>query len=363
MLKLFVRYIKRGKAMLNHLHTFSRFMCEGKYRINDSFTYISLDNEYVAMKAVNAFEKSDNIGIKLKLKLKLKKYLAVLSNFLLMPFLKLRAGNISIFNGNLILPGINNRDIKVFDFINSRILVLYSERDTYHSKISNYINFNTYFPMPSIFLKNDVCNMIIEELIDFKPYEKWSCNDKQYVINDVFQKQIDYLKSAEKKKNYRNIFVRDLLNEDIVNDRICDFLISKINHQAFDLELPVIKLHGDLWSGNLLFKQNSVYYIDWEYSNDLIFFFDLYFIAFSELFFVNDSIYIDMYYQCKLDNEFKDVFQIFGLQFYEHYRTDYIYIMLLNHYVNSWIYEDKDVKENICKRLKQMSNQLNNIPA
>ena len=357
MLTLLIRYINKIKAMLRQLHALSRFMSDGKYIFDYTISYLFFDNEVVTMKAENLLDIEKGIGLKQVL----KKAAAILLNVFLKPYLNYKAENKKIFEGNLILPGVNNRDTKIFDFMNSRVLILFSDRNVYYAKINNYLYFNTYFPIPCIFLKNNTKNILIEELLEYKPYEKWTYHDKLYVINDVFQKQINYLRAAEAKKDYKKMHGSKLIKECNEGNPITELLLSKINPQVLDMEVPLIKLHGDLWCGNLLLLPDCVYYIDWEYSDYLVFFFDLFFIIFSELFLNHDSMYIDMYYRRKFDSEFSKAFQIFGLQFCEHFRADYLYIMMLNHYTNSWKYEDSDVQKDVYRRLKQVTNKLSGL--
>ncbi len=49
-------------------------------------------------------------------------------------------------------------------------------------------------------------------------------------------------------------------------------IVTEIDRALFDVKFPFLKLHGDLWTDNLLLGSEGLWYIDWDESAEYIFF-------------------------------------------------------------------------------------------
>jgi hypothetical protein len=265
------------------------------------------------------------------------------------------------FCGNVFISATNGKVNKIFDLTANQILLLYSDKQAYLDKLVHYNRFQKYFMMPAILSSDDRGLFIIEEFIHFKQNNQWNERDCQVVIEDVFRKETTYLKSCENKKEYMLKSPNELLENLDKRSPIIDFILSNINTAVLDERFPFVELHGDLWSSNILIKKNHpqiIYYIDWESSKSLVFFYDLFFMLLNECFIQSNYIYAEKYMSGEYDEKLEKVFQTLGTKFESEYRIDYLYITLLNQYTERWTLLGKKSERKIMKQWRSVFQRI-----
>jgi|SRR5690625_3621714 len=117
------------------------------------------------------------------------------------------------------------------------------------------------------------------------------------------------------------------------NDNVNKLFLKYINNEVREMKLPMVKLHGDLWSSNILLKKGNsskFYYIDWEYSNDYFFFYDLFWFMQNEAIYNGNFTFIKKYINGRYDDQFINIFRTFDLDFREEHRQGFLVIFFFN---------------------------------
>ncbi|HHT66592.1 MAG: hypothetical protein ACOX25_02675 [Caldicoprobacterales bacterium] len=359
MLNRIKRYIKDKKEKRSFFNGYANFMCPGVYVFDDSFTYFYRKNDPAV------FRHLDHNYTKLMLK---RCFLRKLTSCLLKIFFlrpvqleeKKQIGHPG-FQGSLFLIGSQGKEHKVFDLNHNRVLRLYSDRHAFNKKLRLYEQLKTYFLMPSILEYNSKELYVVEKLISAKHTGQWSKSDYLDVILDVFHKETLYLMECKSKKAYILKGMQDLLADLNKNSPIVEFLLSKLSSSTLELEFPFVKLHGDLWSSNILFGKcvpHEIYYIDWEKSRSYVFFYDLYYLMLNECYIKSNYLYAEKYMDGEFDKLLEAVYQIFGMDFEPNRRIDYLYITLLNQYKERWTLKGKNEERKIGKQWKLIIQRI-----
>jgi hypothetical protein len=91
------------------------------------------------------------------------------------------------FKGNILLPGTNGKDIKIFDVYTNRILCIYFDEEDYAAKLGSMQGFEEFFPIPAIIDVDPSMNCFTQEFIDFRQKDTWTHEDYIYVFDDKNQ--------------------------------------------------------------------------------------------------------------------------------------------------------------------------------
>lgn len=362
MIRKLVNYLNGKKEMVNDFHVNSKFMSSGEYVFDHSIEYIVRKDKDTKQRANDMFYQKDYI-----------KVLIQWVNFLLKN---------TIFSKSMIIPEQNNQiidftgtiftpvrstngyiDKRIFDLSRNKVLTIFTNEKDYRLVIENYAYFKNYFKMPAIIWTNDEHLLIMEELITFQPKHGWSQNDYYTVMEDIFYRYTDYFHACEVKGIYMYTSPADLLHSLPVSEEFY-FIRNNIDIELFDLPIPCLKLHGDLWTSNTLLKKENnyeVHYIDWEFSKEFTFFYDFFMMMWLEVYMNNNYIYIEKYIQGEYDYFFKKIFSIFHLTFHPHLRIDYFHIFFLNFFKDRYIYFDDKNKRYVFKQYKRLFDKINKI--
>lgn len=225
------------------------------------------------------------------------------------------------FEGTLIMFTYLN-DYKIFNFNNKKILTKINCKKKYESIKGAAVRFNGFFNTTFINF-SDVAQYYIESYIDFKPHFQWSNDDKKVIIERIFKIYRYYFETIRKNNNtYVSLKykIEKWKDKDFIHcSGIADLNLSKIIH----LTVPAIPLHKDLHIENVLFYQNEVYFIDFEHNGIAIFFDDIFRFVFSEH---AEDFYLKNYLKGEYDEYFEVLFEIFGLNYDNKCRKEYILI-------------------------------------
>lgn len=246
-------------------------------------------------------------------------------------YIKIKKGSGNIFQGEILWFCING-DIKIFsDF---ETLTLCKNEKNYLAKIENYKYFSKYFDLPKLKESDDKKYQLIEEFIHFQKITK---EDTKFILKSIYKDYILYLKII--KENSCEIFrsLNNLIesNRNPINKSQFEEICNYIGVELFSKKFPYIKLHGDLWTDNILLtdtnNSKSLKYIDWDESGTYIFFYDFFKFIWNE-FDVNGR---HDYYQRYMNNEFnqylEDIFSIFKVEFKSSLKQDYFCMFILNY--------------------------------
>jgi hypothetical protein len=340
MIKKTVNYYKSKNRIVEGFITNSRYLKSGEYIFDESFTYIYLKDSKTSALTIKMFKSSyqvlryDNEGSLLKV---------LISNILKRIFLKKlvidKKIEENIFFGNVYLPATQGKKGKIFDLIDNKVLSLFDDKLDFDKKIQSYRYFNDFFPIPKIDTYDNENLLVIEECINYKTNVNWNKIDRMSVIEDIFFRYISYFKVVIKENNYTKKIPMEVV-EDLSKDiRFITSIKNNIADELLETKIPFVKLHGDLWTSNILINNlnsKQIYYIDWEHSKNYVFFYDFFFLMWNEVIHNQDYSYIDDYFSGQYNAYFEKIFALFNMEFQDEYKLDYFNIFFLVQFKERW---------------------------
>src|SRR5699024_3316525 len=243
------------------------------------------------------------------------------------------------FQETAYLPDRKESGSKIFDLINNKVITFFGDKGEYNHKINSYLHFKQYFDAPNI-TENDKSELLlIEDYIESKNNSDWDGKDFDYVIEDIFERSIRYFRDCKKRKEYRLDNPLSFIDNISTENLISPFKKKHITEELESVKYPFIRLHGDLWTSNILINinnDNDIYYIDWERSKDFIIFYDFFSLIWNEVYHKGNSIYLEKYMSGQYDEYFIEIFQIFEMSYKRECRKEYFSVFFLN-YLNDWL--------------------------
>lgn len=349
-----LNYIKRKKKIINSFDGKTEYMSAGTYVLDDSLKYFTR-NDKGTKDSANKILQTDYYSFLQRL------VVMLMRKTLFRKKVTIREQNIQIagFSGTVFRPvrGTNGyNDSRIFDLEHKKVLSIFTEENEFQSVIENYEYFNQYFPMPKILWADNKGLQIMEELVSFQPYNSWSEEDYLYVLDEIFDRYFEYLSMCchdpmTSNKTAINVYQSLSKNNEI------QFLMDKINPAFFKINIPYRKLHGDLWTSNILFakgEKNPIKFIDWEHSKEFMFFYDIFNFMWLEYYVHNNLIYLDKYFSGEYDDPFERIFSLFKLPFAETCRMDYLNIFLLNFFEKRLVYLDEIDRKGYINKYKRL---------
>lgn len=268
------------------------------------------------------------------------------------------------FTGTVYLPVGSTKgysDKRIFDFTNHKVLTILTNKNDYQKVIGNYNYFKEYFPIPTILWTNDEQLLIMEELVIYQPINNWVEDDFSYVMRETFKRYHEYFTFCKTMGMYTFQTPSELFNS-LPEDSQIDGIKNKINSELLELNVPFLKLHGDLWTSNIFLikggEEKQLKYIDWEWSSEFIFFYDVFMMMWNEVVIRNNYLYIEEYVQGEFDDYFSGIFSKFDLDFLPQYRLDYLNIFFINVYKEKMLHLDKKDKRIIFDQYKRLLEKI-----
>lgn len=364
MIKKIKDYYKRKKRVIELFSNSKEHLEEGIYSFDETLNYISLKEISISRRASQMFGNGFLILSDKKNHVLIKKIINYFIKTLNVSKFKVsdRPTRINFFNGQIFLPAGNGKGYKVFDIRLNRVLLCFESPAEYLEKKEMHSYFKNHFLIPQIISQNDSEKVVVEELINYKSHDKWIESDYEMVMNDIFKRYNSYLSFAQNKNIYLTLLVRDILGA-FSENKVITYIKNRINKKLLNENLPILKLHGDLWTSNILIRNddNSIYYIDWESSNNLILYYDIFVMMWTEVYNLNNYYYVEKYILGHYDFELRSMFEIFDIKFNEDYRLDYIGIFFAFYYKERWNESEEEhliqLLENFYENLLYITNK------
>lgn len=336
-------YYTQKKQLVAGFDERKEFLSSGSYQFDESMTYIHLDDIETSRKSKELFSHGLHIinfaNGGFFVKTAVTKVLRFYFNKKLFNDRKTKEA----YNGTVYLPGGNGKDVKIFDFDQNEVLITYSDREIFQQKLDTYSQFRNWFPIPPIIDKDEKRKLIIERYIDYKSSEQWDDYDTKFIVNEVFRRYLEYFKEtgANGKADWvPSIEIRSLLP---ANSVFLEEIEGGISQGLSEKPLPMLPVHGDLWSPNILIdKEDSkkIFFIDWEMAGDMYFFYDFFVFMWNEAIINKNYSFIRYYMEGDYDSYFDHAFELFGLEFDKGRKQEYLNIFFLNMYVRRWLDAD-----------------------
>lgn len=347
-------YYESKKKIVNNFVKCSKYLVNGRYRFDETLNYIYLDSENIKQNASNMLSNGTLVS---QHKKSVPKYIiGYILGWIFYGEFKINNKEEKDFQykGDIFLPSNDGGEFKVFDLVNEYAISIFFDKYRYDRTIDNYKELNAYFAMPSIISMDPHNLIIIEELIDYKANALWDDSDYSYVIQDIFDSTIKYFDMASGKSEYILKTPMQILEELPKDDIIVSYLNNNIDPSLKSMKFPFIKLHGDMWESNILIENTTrkINYIDFEDSERLILFYDIFYMIWTIFIDYNNLTYIERFLTGEYDNYFNNIFLRFNIEYKKEYKRDYFNIFLLLYFKSRWIDASEINKENILNKYK-----------
>jgi hypothetical protein len=352
-------YIRGKREVIHAFHESTQYMSAGIYVFDDSVKYITRMDPAIKDKASRVFQKNEYK------KRSTRWLIFLLKQTIFRKALSISRNDLSNqeFTGNVYLPvGSSNgyKDKKIFDLENNKVLTIFFDQREYQSVLTNYEHFKDYFPIPNIIWTNSKKSLMIEELIFFHPVNHWKEEDFLFVMEDIFIRYLHYLRDCKTIGGYSSEKAKELVKT-LPNCEEIVFIQNQINPELWEMEIPTLKLHGDLWAANTLLikgEENQVKYIDWEFSKELFFFYDFFNMMWLDVYMKNRFFLVNGYVNGDYDQYFKSIFSLFDLTFYRKYRMDYFHLYFLNFFKERLVHFAKADRQIYFQQYKRLVETL-----
>ncbi|KJM64831.1 hypothetical protein B5M10_14475 [Pluralibacter gergoviae] len=240
----------------------------------------------------------------------------------------------SRFDGHLVWFSMSG-DVKILS--TSRVLTLCQSREAWLRKRDIHRYFSRYLPLPEIVATREDANTITEARIAAREVK---IADELPLIQAVFDDYERYFSQVKANNHYRLQPLAAQLHDNGEQElnALCSSLISGIAPALLTQPLPWMRLHGDLWTGNILLLDSDAFaicYIDWDESAEYPFFYDLFKFIWNELDVNQRTRYYRDYMTGNYDAFFSRIFAQFDLQFDLALRKDYLNLFMLSYLMNS----------------------------
>ncbi len=181
-----------------------------------------------------------------------------------------------------------NGECKIFDFRHAAVLSFISQDSG--MRTGQYEFFSAYFHTPFVKRKG---NLLLERCISHIPRKYW----KEAEIKDNYDTVLNDLARfyrASKAVYWGNPYKeRNIILK--TGNRELQAMFDDLAKRCFDLgKMPYIYLHGDIHFGNTLFDGKRLWYIDYEYAREEVFFYDIFNPIFAELSDYGSTVLLDV---------------------------------------------------------------------
>lgn len=287
-IKYVIDFFKRKRFIKKQVQLLNNYVSNGKFKYNNNCFYIVLNDNKEIERAISLLDE--------KLEEKRTGIIETIKKLLSNGKVKINGEN-KKFNATLILLTHQSKSLKMFDFKESVVITKYLKENEYFKTIENYNYFKYYFKTPKLVEQNDDENVIIEEFINYIPTSTLNIDQKKFLINDIFNRYINYLKYNKNSITLKN-------------------------------EYPYIKSLGDLMYKNIFYKDGEFYYIDFELSNTNFILYDIFTFIFYAFYNNNETHYYKQYISGSYDNYINQMFKISGIKYEVEKKDEYFNIFI-----------------------------------
>jgi len=313
-IKYLINFISRKRFIKKQTKIISKYIKAGIYKFNNNCYYIVLDENKEKKKAIDLLDE--------KLNERRKGFVEFVKKILSQGRVKIKNEE-KRYNSTLILLTHQNKSLKMFDFENNVVITKYFKHEEYLKTKRNYEHFKKSFKTPQIINTNDNESVIIEEFINYTPTSTLNNKQKDYLINDIFERYIKYLKN----------------NKDII---------------AVNNNYASIKSLGDLMYKNIFYKEDEFYYIDFELSSENFILYDIFTFIFYAYYNNDEAHFYKNYINGSYDKFISEIFNISGISYDNNKKSPYFDIFLNERIKEENKFSETDVESSLRNKYENL---------
>lgn len=269
-------------------------------------------------------------------------------------------GNGATFRGQIAMS--TDSGYRYFDYKRGESCKVFNNLEEAAQTNNAFLTFRSFFKTTILSINNDYC---IEKIINNKPRNEWNEAEVLFSYKHIIENYISYIKFVGDKKQFviRPVGYGISLPNSI--NAACKSLYLDIVANISSLnEVCYMFCHRDLHFGNTLMEGDKLYLIDYDFSKEEVFFYDLFNVMYVEFSDWHNTNLLDMY--LREDNEisslFRGAFSAIGTQFESSKKVEYIYVFLLSRFA-CFILDPyrQALKKNSEKQVISICSKINNF--
>ncbi len=218
------------------------------------------------------------------------------------------------------------REIKFFDFTNSKILTICATTEDYDKYLSLHSALCKDYNQPAILNQCDNVKSYEISMVRSKPRP-----NEIKALSQILSSNISYNRIPSKKILTSELMSHSYCNTDIVN--ILNHICNELTPDLLNLEIPICLQHGDLSRDNLIYGESNgltdFWWIDWEHVSPRIFLYDYFFYIVNTAYCYHDLTAFNIYINGHHNQNLRVFFEHFGVPFCADNLKDYILIFLI----------------------------------
>lgn len=245
----------------------------------------------------------------------------------------------SKFNATLLMMTSSGEESKLFDYSTNTLITVYDDFEKAERIFKNRQQWSKFFLTNSLNIERiEGSACIIEPLLNkvpFHTYEYFDLLVDQYIPNapKLFSSDVGY------EIGFVASFCR-YIGCEISEDSILQYL--KVAPKALT--------HGDMWPSNVLYDGTCYYHLDFEYVGNRIFFYDLYYYMFNDMFVLKNTFLFRNYLDGDYDEKLVAFFNSYGMSYFDYPREFYLLVTMYFIFLERW---NKAGCENFMQIIRQ----------
>ena len=226
------------------------------------------------------------------------------------------------FKGKELIISSTGTEVKIFAADVGSVLTLYQDKEKLAAIVREKAFYGKYFRVPKTLSTSD--NYIIEEFIPHECFDVVElfpllCDD---ICNYIEHNKDNIVFDPERDRQRVNSFSESMGESSILKDLIA---------------LPRLKVHGDMWSSNIIFNGGKYYLTDFERSGVRYSLFDFFCFMWSEYHLKNDDRLLQAYFKGDYDDYVRRMAESLGFPFLESSRELYLLAFLVEISTERWV--------------------------
>jgi hypothetical protein len=362
--KIVSLYYKNIKDELNNIKPFviknQVYLRNGKYRLSGKTKNIlhrntRQTNDFVDKYLSNLKPLEDYKIKKINFINRMKHLISIFfyKALLVFNYIKINSSKRSkkFFQGDLIIILRGNNRYKIVDFQSKEIITFESDGKKLNSIRNGFKHFGVHFNTTIIEI-NQEKKFIREQLVDYVPYQFLTTKRKMEIYDNLLENILKCLSNIDKTiiKKIKIEEIIENIKKNYNDDNLTKFINQCFSNDFLRTEFSLTIQHHDINFANLLIKKDTYFLIDFEWTQNSIFFIDIFRIFDSEidLFRGRDPFLLNELRQGSFNEKIKLIFKLFEVNYDSKLLSDYILFSVLalwnnvRDYNKNKIFSEKD---------------------